>query len=351
MAEISDTAWIPAKYTRLQVGPAPYPSAGPGEIVVRNRAVAINPVDWAKQLLGDLLMGYRFRVGDRVMGCGMLLAPDVNRAAEGAFQLLLPAGVSYEQASVLPLTLCTAAYGLFYPDFLNPDLPIFTIAGGASSMGSNAVQLAVAAGYEVYSTCSAKNFDYVLRLGASRVLDHHGEHWSEEQKSMLRALTAGNGSVEACTRILAQLRKQGGDVQQRIAFAGHPIAFDKLQTWLGMIGVMVLMMLFFGRTALSSWSTGVKAKFVDKKDLNKPGNVVSRVLAQFLSPALAAKQFMSALEAHVVGNLLGAIQRAMDIQAAGVSTSKLLYSCNPSKLLFASDRNLDAFSLTKYSER
>lgn len=372
--KINTAAWITAKYAHLQVGPAPYPSIGPGEIVVRNHAVAINPVDWAKQLMGDLLMGYvkypfilggdiagevvqvgpgvhRFRVGDRVIGCGMCLAPDVNRSAEGAFQLypilrenlsaLIPAGVTYEQASVLPLALCTAAYGLFHPNFLNLDLPTIParpnptgraviITGGASSVGSNAVQLAVAAGYEVYSTCSAKNFDYVLRLGAKRVLDYHDRHWAEELTEMLRgksvlgAYTVGNGSVEACTGILAQLSKEGGDVQKRITFAGFPIPADQLKTWLGTAGVMASAMWFFGRTAFSSSITGVAAKFVDTKDLTKPGNVVSRVFAEFLSPALAAGQFLPAPEAQVVGKGLEAIQEAMDIQARGVSASKIV---------------------------
>ncbi|KAL4997558.1 GroES-like protein [Aspergillus recurvatus] len=373
--ETNTAAWIPAKYARLQAGPAPYPTAGPGEIVVRNHAVAINPVDWGKQLMGDMLMGYvkypfilggdiagevvqvgsgvhGFRVGDRVMGCGMALAPNVNRAAEGAFQLYpilrahlavpIPESVSYEQASVLPLTLCTAAYGLFHPDFLGLDMPAIParanprgraviVTGGASSVGSNAVQLAVAAGYEVYSTCSAKNFDYVLGLGATRVLDYHDAHWTEDLTETLRgkavygAYAVGDGSVEACTKILAQLSKEG-DVQKRIAYAGFSVPADRLRTWLGTAGVMASAMWWFGRTAISSSMFGVQAKFVDTKDLDKPGNVnvVSRVLADFVAPALVSKQFVPAPEAEVVGRGLESIQRAMDIQARGVSARKIV---------------------------
>jgi NADPH:quinone reductase-like Zn-dependent oxidoreductase len=40
---------------------------------------------------------------------------------------------------------------------------------GSTSDGSNAIQLAVAAGYEVITTSSPRNFDYVKKLGPSHV--------------------------------------------------------------------------------------------------------------------------------------------------------------------------------------
>jgi hypothetical protein len=40
-------------------------------------------------------------------------------------------------------------------------------SGEVTSVGSNAIQLAVAAGYEVFITTSPKNFDYVKSLGAT----------------------------------------------------------------------------------------------------------------------------------------------------------------------------------------
>ncbi|KAL2052916.1 hypothetical protein ABVK25_006857 [Lepraria finkii] len=43
---------------------------------------------------------------------------------------------------------------------------------GASAVGSNGIQLVVAAGYEVITTASPKNFEYVKKLGASMVLDY-----------------------------------------------------------------------------------------------------------------------------------------------------------------------------------
>ncbi|KAH8700255.1 zinc-binding oxidoreductase [Talaromyces proteolyticus] len=375
MAPENNAAWLTAKNAHpLKVGPAPYTPPGPREIVVRNHAVAINPVDWAKQLMGDTLMGYvkypfilggdiagevvevgpqmqRFRVGDRVIGCGLGLAPTVNRAAEGAFQQYvilhehmaapIPDETPYEQASVIPLTLTTATYGLFHAEFLGLDLPTVParanpngraviITGGASSVGSNAVQLAVAAGYEVYSTCSPKNFEYVLGLGATRVFDYHNTGWTEEMIEALRgkpiygAYTVGDGAVEACTKILQRLKKDGGEVERKIAFAGSHIPADKLKTMLGTASFLGSMIWWLGRTAVVSSITGVKAQFVDTKDIVDPESVVGRVFSEFLPRALQTKQFIPAPEARVVGRGLEAIQEAMDIQAKGVSASKIV---------------------------
>lgn len=375
--QTNTAAWIPARYARLQVGPAPYHTAGPGEIVVRTHAVAINPVDWGKQdgrhadgyvnypfILGGDVAGevvqvgfgvHGFRVGDRVMGCCMALAPTVNRAADGAFQqyvilrehlaVPIPAPVSYEQASTLPLTLCTATYGLFHAEFLGLDMPTVParanpggraviVTGGASSVGSNAVQLAVAAGYAVYSTCSAKNFDYVLGLGAAAVLDYHDARWTDQLTEMLRgkpvygAYAVGDGSVEACTKILAQLSKDEDEqnMQKRIAYAGFSAPAARLRTWLGTAGVIASAIWWFGRTAVSSWMSGVQIKFMDTKNLDKPGmpNVVSCVLADFVAPALLSQQFVPAPEPEVVGIGLESKKRAMDIQARGVSARKIV---------------------------
>ncbi|MCG8399808.1 alcohol dehydrogenase catalytic domain-containing protein, partial [Bacillus atrophaeus] len=78
------------------------------EIVVRNRAVSINPMDWIKQVAGDFLFNWikypfvlgsdsagevvevgsavtRFKVGDRVLGHAVGTDPKRNSAAEGSF--------------------------------------------------------------------------------------------------------------------------------------------------------------------------------------------------------------------------------------------------------------------------
>lgn len=82
---------------------------------------------------------------------------------------------------VLSLGLGTAASGLYGRTqlaLLPPShLPVASaevvlVWGGSSSVGCNAVQLAVASGYRCVTTASAHNSDLLKELGASEVLDH-----------------------------------------------------------------------------------------------------------------------------------------------------------------------------------
>jgi NADPH:quinone reductase-like Zn-dependent oxidoreductase len=115
----------------------------------------------------------------------------VGDPAYGGFQLYtiakeitvaaIPDSIPYENAVVLPLSISTAAAGLYQKGFL--ELPYPTIDpkssgktilvwGGSSSVGSTTIQLAVASGLDVVSTASQRNFAYVKELGAKHVFDH-----------------------------------------------------------------------------------------------------------------------------------------------------------------------------------
>jgi len=75
----NQAAWIKVGKGRLEVDAAEYPKAGPGEIVIKNAYVAINPVDWKVQeydppafklqypdILGRDVAGEVVEVGDNV---------------------------------------------------------------------------------------------------------------------------------------------------------------------------------------------------------------------------------------------------------------------------------------------
>lgn len=51
-------AWLAAKQAQLAVGTAPYTHPRENEIVVENSAVAINPLDWIKQVVGNLIFSW-----------------------------------------------------------------------------------------------------------------------------------------------------------------------------------------------------------------------------------------------------------------------------------------------------
>lgn len=59
---------LAARKTPLEVQQAPYPSPDPGTIVVRNHAVAINPIDWKLQKFEILPLKYPFILGVDVAG-------------------------------------------------------------------------------------------------------------------------------------------------------------------------------------------------------------------------------------------------------------------------------------------
>src|SRR4051812_25093935 len=101
--------WISSKRSPFAVGPAPMPKARAHEVVVRARAVAVNPFDRLTRPAGAIMppslaspavagpdvageviaVGTdvtRFRVGDRVVGFAAGTDKTRNRPSEGAFQ-------------------------------------------------------------------------------------------------------------------------------------------------------------------------------------------------------------------------------------------------------------------------
>ena len=209
-------AWLTEVGTSLKIEPVPLLDPKPHQILIKCRAVAINPVDWSMQLMGPdrfpflklpCILGHdvageviavgsgvtRAEVGDRVLG--LAAGPIINDQGQlGAFQeytLLadnmfspIPDTVSFEEACVIPLALSTSASGMFDKDYLALPRPSVSpkplektllVWSGASSVGCNAIQLGVAAGCDVVTTCSPKNYGLVKKLGASAAFDYNSE--------------------------------------------------------------------------------------------------------------------------------------------------------------------------------
>ena len=366
-------AWQPPKRGKLVVKPAPYTPPRENEIVVRNRAVAINPVDWMMQAIGDMMFRWvkypfilgtdvagevaeigkdvtRFKVGDRVLGHAMGGEPSRNTAAEGAFQIYtvlldhmaspIPDAVSFEQAAVLPLAVSTASCGLFQKDQLALDYPTvpprpkdktLIVWGGSTSVGSCAIQLAVAAGYEVITTASPKNFDYVRRLGASGAFDYNSRTVVRDivaackGKTVAGALAIGSNSVLHCIDIVGRCK---GARFVSIA-SPMPVSMDTMRE-----GVSPIMALLPQLPKLAWYSLmlrlktragGVRTKTIWGGTLGF--NEVGRIIyVDFLPKALATGQFVPAPEPLVVGQGLAYVQAAFDAQRQGVSAKKVVVS-------------------------
>ncbi|GKT82557.1 zinc-binding dehydrogenase family superfamily [Colletotrichum tofieldiae] len=209
MAPQNYAAWqLAPKAPSLEVKEAPYTPPAASEILIRNHAVAVNPVEPALQSLGPDLFPWvtypqifgndiagevvevgpgvdAFKPGDRVVAHALNLIN--NKTSEGGFQLYTI--VSDFMAAPIPTASpmsrppCSPGRVNRLDDQLALELPTVParpstgktvlIWGGASSVGCSAIQLAVASGYEVVTVASPKNFDLLKKLGAAEVFDYN----------------------------------------------------------------------------------------------------------------------------------------------------------------------------------
>lgn len=177
--------------------PDPVPAAD--EILVRVRAVSINPVDTKvrkmigtadlplQRILGFDAAGVIERVGADVKhfsaGDEVFYAGDVTRAGSNAelqeVQAALvakkPESFSFDEAAALPLVTLTA-WELLFERMTDGSIPAGTpllIINGAGGVGSALIPLAKYAGLTVIATASRDTSrDWCLKIGADHVIDH-----------------------------------------------------------------------------------------------------------------------------------------------------------------------------------
>jgi len=180
----------------LRVDSFPIPEPAKGEVLVKVHFSGVNPIDvktraglgWAAESNRDNLPwtpGYdicgkvvsigegveHLAVGDNVAGLvGFPLSGggySQYLAVEEAQLSLVPDAVMFEAAAALPVAGQTAAQAVNKAQIQAGERVL--ILAGAGGVGHIAVQLAVAAQAEVYTTCSEANLDYLATLGAHAV--------------------------------------------------------------------------------------------------------------------------------------------------------------------------------------
>ena len=169
----------------LEIVDLPDPHPGPGEVRIAVRAAGINASDWKKRrgLMDQELpqtMGYEaagivdelgpgvtdVAIGDAVFGASPYGAAQAELAVLSQFAPIPPA-LDFAQAAALPAAAETAARAL---DQLGVgDGSTVLINGASGSVGSAAVQLAVARGARVIGTGSPATHDALRSLGAQPV--------------------------------------------------------------------------------------------------------------------------------------------------------------------------------------
>ncbi|BFH75352.1 zinc-dependent alcohol dehydrogenase family protein [Thermus thermophilus] len=219
----------------------PVPEPGPGEVLVRNLAVAVNPVDakiraagrWAGVeppfVLGYDAAGVVAKVGPGVKdlkeGDEVYYTPEIFGNPHGTYAEYtpVPAGIvakkpknlSFAEAAAIPLAGGTAWEAVVRRLAVRPGETVL-VMGGAGGVGSFAVQFAKAAGAYVIATASAENLPVLKELGADLALDYRGP-WPEE---VLKA-TEGQG-------VDAALETAGENLVERVIPVVRP--FGRIAT-------------------------------------------------------------------------------------------------------------------------
>jgi len=170
------------------------PQAGAGQVLVRIRAVGINPVDTyiragtyaikpalpyvpcmdAAGVVAEAGEGTPFRVGERVYVTRTLTGAVAEYALCDANRVhALPSEVSFEQGAALGIPAATAWRALFQRGQAKVGETLL-IHGATGSVGLAALQLAKAAGLTVIATGGTDEGRALLKkLGADVVCDHH----------------------------------------------------------------------------------------------------------------------------------------------------------------------------------
>lgn len=207
----------------IQSSALPEPQAG--EVLVKVAFAGVNPIDvktraglgWAAAQNKDNLPwvpGYDISGSVVKVGAGVSdLQPGANVAGFIGFPLrgggysqyvcvpqgelsVVPDAVTLEAAAVLPLAGQTAAQALSKAEVKEGERVL--ILAGAGGVGHLAVQIAIAAKAEVYTTCSEGNLDYLATLGAHAV-NYNFEPVSQrlQDVDVLIDLVGGDAALDA----------------------------------------------------------------------------------------------------------------------------------------------------------
>ena len=182
----------------IKVGELPRPSPGPGQVLVRVRATALNPIDLYirsgavampmsfPQVIGADFAGTvealgpgatRFQVGERVWGSNQGLLGRQGATAEFAavdedLAYPTPSNQPDAEAAGQALVGITAHLGLFRTGHLKEGETVY-IPGGSGGVGSNVIQMAKAVGARVATSAgSPAKVELCKALGADLALNY-----------------------------------------------------------------------------------------------------------------------------------------------------------------------------------
>ncbi|KAK2614022.1 hypothetical protein N8I77_000883 [Diaporthe amygdali] len=319
----------------------PHPAPKAGEVSIRNKAVALNPVDWKKLEYGILVDNFPavfgadiagvveavgegvdvFKPGDEVFS----LAGHENRA--GGFQEVStvpahfvahkPPSWTFEEAASLPICYLTAAAAVTLGlkislPFLQRTAPLRTdsprsilVIGGSSGVGASAIQLLRLAvpSIQIITTASLSHHSQLISLGATTCVDRT----TADIVAAVRAASTGGLGVDA---ILDAVGGAGNENQ--------PGLFNTLRVH----GPRLYSAVFTGSQV--SLPEGVEATTSSGRQTFEVSGGRSAMSA--LAKLAEDGNFKAPLKIEVVGNGLESIGGGLEKLKMGVSRTKLVVS-------------------------
>ncbi|KAK7335112.1 hypothetical protein VNO80_26885 [Phaseolus coccineus] len=211
------------------------PPLKPHEVLVRTRAVSVNPLDTRMRagygrsiferllplILGRDVSGEvaavgasvtSLSVGEQVFGA---LHPTAVRGTYTDYAILSedevtpkPDSLTHVEASAIPFAALTAWRGLKCTARISEGQRILVVGGGGA-VGITAIQLAVAAGCSVVTTCGSQSVERLLAAGAEQAVDYVAEDVELAIKGKFDAVLDTIG-VSETERIGINFLKRGG---------------------------------------------------------------------------------------------------------------------------------------------
>ncbi len=194
----------------LQIRDIKKPVPNDDQILIKVRAVSVNPLDWhfiegTPYIMRALGVGLRkpkdprlgvdmagqveavgknvtqFKPGDEVFGGRNGAFAEYVCARADRAVALKPANITFEQAASVPIAAITALQGLRDKGHVQPGQKVL-INGASGGVGTFAVQIAKSFGAEVTGVCSTRNLDLVRSLGADHVVDYTKEDFTKSDQ-------------------------------------------------------------------------------------------------------------------------------------------------------------------------
>ncbi|MDQ3994253.1 MAG: NADP-dependent oxidoreductase [Actinomycetota bacterium] len=208
------------------------PEPRDGEVLIKVHAASVNPADWklrrgfinkplptvpGHDVSGtvEISRADGFAEGDEVFGSSASGGYAEYSTASAGVIAKKPENVSHEQAAAIPVAGLTAWQALFDKGGLVSGQSAL-VAGAAGGVGHFAVQFAKLRGARVIGTCSTRNRDFVLGLGAAESVDYTQQDVGEAVSGADVALDTVGGETTAS--LLPAVREGG----MLVTIAGTP---------------------------------------------------------------------------------------------------------------------------------